>query len=265
MHTTHLIGTLASHASRFLSSLAGLACVSVWIVGGTAGEASATSPGSVPHVLDGVVAETIAEVRGGVTCSGTPIDGTAYVATAAHCVIDGQGNVRNRTVVRDGVEYESVAVLVDTRYHRQRTAQLDAAVLVMEHPIPGPAATPARALPAEGRVTLAGFQPVDSAGKRGLSPSDRLPTGCEQLATSITVTASRVRLACGLVQGASGGGLFQATGGAVELLGILSRVTSDGDNILVPLRQLWLLLDHPEIYRHNPASTAPARASVAVS
>ena len=59
------------------------------------------------------MADVLVRIRGGGPCSGTPITGTRFVATAAHCVLDRDGNVESRTVVRDGVEYRAVAVLVD--------------------------------------------------------------------------------------------------------------------------------------------------------
>jgi len=57
-----------------------------------------------PHVLDNAVADVIVRLRGGV-CSGTPLTGTPYVVTAAHCVLDADGYVTGRTVVRDGISY----------------------------------------------------------------------------------------------------------------------------------------------------------------
>ena len=54
---------------------------------------------------------------------------------------------------------------------------------------------------------------------------------------------------CGLVPGASGGGLFTEVEGQLVLVGILSTVTSDlSANGVVPLPALQKLLDHPEIY-----------------
>jgi hypothetical protein len=53
-----------------------------------------------PHVLSGGVGDVIVRIRGGV-CSGTPITGTRYVVTAAHCVLTSSGEVTKRVVVRD--------------------------------------------------------------------------------------------------------------------------------------------------------------------
>jgi hypothetical protein len=86
-----------------------------------------------PHVLDADLADVIVRVRGGAACSGTPITGTNLVVTAAHCVLDADGAVaRSRTVLRDGVEYQPLSVLVNPAYHNSPSPLLDAAVLVME-------------------------------------------------------------------------------------------------------------------------------------
>ena len=85
---------------------------------------------SRPHVLEGTIADVLVEIRGG-RCTGTPITGTKFVVTAAHCVLSEDGQIIRRTVVRDGVAYDPVAVLVDTDYHLSPDAELDAAVLVM--------------------------------------------------------------------------------------------------------------------------------------
>src|SRR6187431_2568252 len=57
-----------------------------------------------PHLLEGDIADLIVPFHGGL-CSGTPITGTVYVVTAAHCVLTRSGEVRKRAVVRDGVLY----------------------------------------------------------------------------------------------------------------------------------------------------------------
>ena len=88
-------------------------------------------------------------VRGGGVCSGTPITGTRYVATAAHCVLDRNGRPARRTVVRDGVTHDVAAVWVDTRYPDDPT--LDAAILELDRILPGPSATVGPRLPPAAR------------------------------------------------------------------------------------------------------------------
>jgi hypothetical protein len=117
-----------------------------------------------PHVLDGGIADVLVSVRGGANCSGTVISGGAMVVTAAHCVLDADGQVaRSRTGVRDGVTYRATSVVVDPKYHDTPSPRLDVAVLVMAQPIAG-AAIVGAVMPTAGRVTLAGMQPLDSDG-----------------------------------------------------------------------------------------------------
>jgi hypothetical protein len=202
-------------------------------------------------------------------CSGTPISGTVYVVTAAHCVLTDTGEITQRTVVRDHMRYPAVAVLVDTDYVDQPSEALDAAVLIMAQVIPGPSARVGSVLPGSGPVTLAGFQPVDSDGSlmRDLRPHGRLlpngstgapvavpywPAGCVDSVRSLAVSPARVMVPCGLVPGASGGGLFTEDNGELVLVGILSTVTADlSTNGIVPLAALHELLDHPDRYAHG--------------
>ena len=221
-----------------------------------------------PHVLDDDVAEVIVRVRGSTVCSGTPITGTRRVITAAHCVLDRAGDVTAVTVVRDGVEHSPQAVLVNPRYHDTRSTHLDAAVLVMDRTIPGPSATLGDTLPTQGLVTLAGFQPIDTDGTllRGTSYYDRptpkgvtggvvviesLPAGCVDRASSIEISSSQLKVHCGLIPGASGGGLFVKHDGRLVLLGIISTVGFDlSFNGLTTLAAVHELLNHPREYTH---------------
>jgi Trypsin-like peptidase domain len=222
---------------------------------------------SRPHILNGEVADVLVWVRGS-DCSGTPITGTRYVITAAHCALTGTGAITSRTIEREGIRYTAVAVLVDTDYHHDPRPQLDAAVLVFDQEIPGPSARLGAALPTTGEVTLAGLQPIDGDGAllRGDSPDDQsLPThataspttaqrvaaGCVEAVADLIVTPARVTVPCGLIPGASGGGLF-VTGGELVLVGILSTVTDDlAANGIVPLTSLHELLEHPDRYTHS--------------
>ena len=219
-------------------------------------------------MLEGAFADVVVRLHGEV-CSGTPIAGTVYVVTAAHCVLTDSGEVTQRTIVRDHLRYPAVAVLVDTDYHDHPSEELDAAVLIMAQVIPGPSARVGSALPNSGQVTLSGYQPIDSDGTLAAGPrSDdhplpngatgtRIdfpyrPAGCVGSVRSLDVSAARVMVPCGLVPGASGGGLFTEDNGELVLVGILSTVTADlSANGIVPLASLHELLEHPDRYAHG--------------
>ena len=220
-------------------------------------------------LLDDDVADVLVRVRGSSACSGTPIAGTRLVVTAAHCVLDGAGDVTAVTVVRDGVEHRHGRSLSTPGTHDAPSPHLDAAVLVHGPDHPGSrlrrSGTPC---PLTGLVTLAGFQPIDTDGTllRGTSYHDRptpkgvtggvveiesLPSGCVDRASSIEVAGDQLKLGCGLIPGASGGGLFAKQGGKLVLLGIISTVGRDlSYNELTPLTALRELLDHPDEYTH---------------
>ena len=228
-----------------------------------------SSSTSGPHRLDNDVADLMVHVRGGAVCTGTPIAETRYVVTAAHCVLDLDGNPGARTVVRGADQYDAVAVLVDTTYFDHPSARLDAAVLVLDRPLPGPAAGLGDQLPADGTLTVAGYQPLDSDGTllRGTNPDNRplptdstgsviviqaAPAGCVVRAADIRESSESVSVPCGLIPGASGGGLYATTPDGITLLGIVSTVSHDlTHNGIVPLTSLRDLLTHTDTYRYD--------------
>jgi hypothetical protein len=73
------------------------------------------------------------------------------------------------------VRWPPQAVLVNPRYQDAPSPRLDAAVLVMDRAIPGTATTLGGTVSAQGLVTLAGLQPIDTDGTllRGTSAHDR--------------------------------------------------------------------------------------------
>ena len=228
-----------------------------------------------PHVLHTQLADVIVRIRGGAVCTGTPITGTKLVVTAAHCVLDAHGAVAgSRTVLRNGVEYTPAAVLVDPQYHHSPSPRLDAAVLVMNQVIPGPSATIGDTIPTTGLLTIAGFQPLDTDGSLlrgsrydnrplpkgatgGVVQIDTAAAGCVRPATDAQTTANQLKLACGLIPGASGGGLFTEKNGKPILVGIISTVAADlSYNGLVPLAALRQLLANPTTYTHDMTAQA---------
>jgi hypothetical protein len=224
---------------------------------------------SRPAVLNTPVADVLVRVRGGANCSGTPILGGTLVVTAAHCVIDDNGQVAaSRTVVRDGESYKPAAVLVNRQYHDLRRVRLDAAVLVMSEAIPGATADLGERLPDTGLATVAGMQPLDSGGSllRGTRYDNRphlrpasgsiveietSAAGCVGPAAALQVSTARVKVPCGLIPGASGGGLFVGAAERPTLVGVISTVAYDLTyNEVVPPTELRELLAHPDRYVH---------------
>jgi hypothetical protein len=226
------------------------------------------TPLARPHLIDDAFADVVVRLHGQV-CTGTPITGTVYVVTAAHCVLSDSGEVERRTIVRNHVRYAAVAVLVNTAYFDDPSEELDVAVLVMAQVIPGASARVGTSLPHSGKVTLAGYQAINSDGSlsRDPRPNDHSgpktatgtandfpyqPAGCVASVQSLDVSPARVMVPCGLVPGASGGGLFTVDNGELVLVGILSTVTADlSANGIVPLASLHELLEHPDRYAHG--------------
>lgn len=238
--------------------------------------AARTATSSQPRVLLGLPGDATVQVRDGATCSGTPITDTPLVVTAAHCVLDADGSVAAyRSVVRDGVEFAPVAVVVDQRYGSSPSPRLDAAVLVMAAPIPGASAALGGAFPTRGLLTLAGFQPLDTDGTllRGTRSDDRprphgstsgvitietAAAGCVRRVSDLTITADEVKVPCGLVPGASGGGLFTEHDGRLTLVGVVSTVDSRLTyNGVVPLASLHDLLDNRAAHTHRMVPEPP--------
>ena len=240
----------------------------------------------LPHVLAAEVtevADVIVRVRGGTFCTGTPITGTPFVVTAAHCVLDDDGVARSRTVLRDGLEYTAVSVLVNPEYRDSPGPRLDAAVLVMNQVIPGPSAAVGDAVPARGPVTVAGFQPLNTDGSLlhgtrydnrpnpqsatgGVVKIETAAAGCVHLMSELEITDTQVKVPCGLISGASGGGLFHDSNGELILVGIISTVAADLTfNGVVPLKAVRELLDNPDEYTHEIADAAFTQSNVARS
>jgi hypothetical protein len=241
-----------------------------------------TGDAARPHVLTTDIADLLVHIRGGSTCTGTPITGTTFVVTAAHCVLDHNGHVGSRTVLRDGKEYTPTSVLVDLEYLRSVGPLFDAAVLVMDRRIPGPSATLGDVLPTSGTVTLAGFQPLDTDGSllRGTRYDNRpLPkgatggvvtiktaaAGCVQSVSNLKITATQVKVPCGLIPGASGGGLFIEPNNDIVLIGIISTVAANlSYNGVVPLPALHELLNNRTRHTYTMERTASTHADASI-
>ena len=281
------ITAVTSSARRY--SVSTLAAILIGVVVTAVPQVYATNVGTVhhfdgdvtrPHVLTTELADLLVHVGGGATCTGTPITGTTFIVTAAHCILDNNGQVGSRTVQRDGVEYIPVSVLVNPAYHHSPGPLLDAAVLVMDQSIPGPSATLGDALPSVGLVTLAGFQPLDTDGSLlrgtrydnrplpksatgGVVTIDSTATGCSQPVADLEITDTQVKMSCGLIPGASGGGLFVERNNDMVLIGIISTVAQDLTyNGVVPLPALHALLDDSATYTHQMPLAATTHSEV---
>lgn len=242
------------------------------------GSAAPASAG--PEFVDGRVADTLVQVRGSGVCSGTRIAATNYVVTAAHCVLDRHGEPAPQRVVDDGVEYAATAVWVDVRYAGERGPRLDAAVLEFDRPLPGPAATLGSAVPVTAMLTIAGYQAIGSDGtllrgepaydsSKSVPPAggvitvESKPAGCTIAGREVAVSTDRLDVACGLVPGASGGGLYDVGEDGVVLVGIISTVSHDATaNGLTPIRSVADLLAEPGRYRY-PTDEMRATATLA--
>jgi hypothetical protein len=264
-----LVIVIAAHAVPVPATTAGAVLV----------DRDVDEPGRRPHVLAGDIASVLVRIGGGPACSGTPITGTTYVVTAAHCVLDPGGAPGARSVHRAGHVYPALSVLVDTAYSVSPSPRLDAAVLVMGEPIPGPSASVGERFPRRGTVTLAGHQPLDTDGSllRGTTPDDRprpsgatgsiivlesAAAGCVHPVSVVDVTEAMIRVPCGLIPGASGGGLFVSEPGKQSIVGIISTVAHDlASNGVVPLSALRELLTHPDRYRHRVAARTDRSAA----
>ena len=238
---------------------------------------------SRPRVLNTPVADLLVRVRGGANCSGTPVMGGMLVVTAAHCVLDEDGQVAaSRTVIAG-----------------RRVVQAGGGPRQPEVPRLAPCPPRCRrAADVGGHPRCGGCPrrrtPCDRSGDRGRHPAARLrrsllrgtrydnrphPTaasgpvveiessaaGCVGPAADLQISHARVKVRCGLIPGASGGGLFV---GAIErpiLVGVISTVAYDlSYNELVPVAEVHRLLDNACTYFYamdlggsNPCRTRP--------
>ena len=192
------------------------------------------------------------------------------MVTAAHCVLGTEGRLSATSIVlADGTERAASAVFVNLDYHVAPSPRLDAAVLVMADNVAGPAAIISDQLPEHGALTVAGLQPIDTDGSllRGTNAHDRplrngatgpitttrsAPAGCVLDRTELSISEDRLTAPCGLIPGASGGGLFAEIGNHLLLLGIISTVADDlSSNGLTPATAINDLLADPHSYRHE--------------
>jgi hypothetical protein len=134
-----------------------------------------------------------------------------------------------------------------------------------------------------GPVTLAGFQPLDTDGSLlrgtrfdnrphpqgaagGVIEVETAAAGCIHRRSELAITTTQISVPCGLIPGASGGGLFHEVDGDVVLGGIISTVSADLTiNGVTTLAALQRLLDDPAEYRHELPARALAHKAAGVT
>ena len=86
----------------------------------------------------------------------------------------------------------------------------------------------------------------------GVVEIETAAAGCVHPASDLEITTTRVEVPCGLIPGASGGGLFVEDDGELILVGVLSTVAPDlAYNGVAPLSAIHELLDNPAAYTHD--------------
>ena len=80
----------------------------------------------------------------------------------------------------------------------------------------------------------------------GVVEIESLPSGCVERASAIEVADDQLKIGCGLIPGASGGGLFAEQGGELVLLGVTRRsVVTSRTTVSPHSPRCTTLLDHP--------------------
>lgn len=238
---------------------------------GTSSTTTKTESHHVRHASS-TEADLLVRVRGVGVCSGSPIVGTNYVVTAAHCVLDPMtGTIGSRydlRVERDSQRYDIVEVLVDTTPRDGVDAANDAAVLVMETSVPGPGIH----LPSSASfssATLVGFQSLDSDGTwlRGNNYDDldrikgasagivyisSAPAACTVPTAMIESRKGFSWIPCGMIPGGSGGPFVKDSASGYQLVGVLSTVSYNlTHNGITPAAKVIELLENQDTYRRE--------------
>jgi hypothetical protein len=190
-----------------------------------------TRPEPLPIPESDPLAAVVVEVLTDHPCSGTALADLPIVVTAAHCVLDDNGDiVQNAAIFRGYQRYSANAVVVDRTWWDHKNERNDVALLLLDRPLPV-GATLAQRFPT-GDLRPAGFQP-----DKGLQ-------GCTVTPEQVHRDVNTVRVPCGLIPGASGGGLYSVDGDRVTLAGVLSTVTMDHTvNGFVPLHSVTAMID----------------------
>ena len=209
-------------------------------------------------------------VRGQGKCSGTPIVGTLYVVTAAHCVLDKYtGKFTSKYDVR--VEYN------DTRYDVSGVLALeteppvkgkvfsktDIAVLILTEPILGIGVNLGSYEYISEGGTLVGYQPVvskdafyhpasyDELSSFG-SMAPVIPAACTFTSSQAWRVEGVWSVSCGMVPGGSGGPVLAVKNGEILLVGVISSVNSSlSANGIASAALVAEMLRNPDNYYYS--------------
>lgn len=192
-------------------------------------------------------------------CSGTPIRGTRYVVTAAHCVLSPTtGKVDAGDIVTifdDGESYRVVRAMVretGVPLSEMKDWRNDAAVLVLGTSLGDGVLLGESDDIASGGVLVA-YQRVDADGRfyRG-SPtvkagfSEFVPASCRFPGRQIRIVDGYLVVPCAMQPGGSGGPVLSQIGGEYFLVGVLSSLAEDYSyNNVAPVATIKDLLSHP--------------------
>lgn len=217
----------------------------------------------------------LVRIRGQGVCTGTPIKGTLYVVTAAHCVIDKRTwkfmTRFNVYVEYDNVHYDVTSVLVDTEAYPQDGriySNRDVAVLVIREQIPGVGAYLGEDSLIENDVTLVGYQPTNSTASFyrpkdyasleqeknnvGVTTLESSPAACSIRREDIEIRKGFWSVPCGMIPGGSGGPMIVSTANDLYIVGVLSSVNASlSSNGIAPVSAVRALIANPAKYTHS--------------
>lgn len=213
-------------------------------------------------------------------CTGTVVNSGYAVVTAAHCVAP-DGKLRdNLRVMTPNTSYYPSAVSYEPTWYNN--PHLDVAVLWFATPLPIPAATMRtvrsvrsleafgnqmmgsngvllrRNAPAFGWRTAIGAQ-ADPEYPRATRPHVFRLAGCQVPTASLRYFKdTRIGLRCGMIQGASGGPVFETSTTVPNLFAVISAVYDrDLQNIVIPITRVDAMMRGKIGRTERPVLPAP--------